>query len=230
MSNNAKAPEKALAWSLLLFPAIGSIFWTLNWIGLDKQKHIWWTWVSALAVVIGFVFSGEWFGTFFVGFILCIGWSLLHYIVQRAMVSQKVRSVTAGIISVLLVILLLGTASMIARPNDGTWTRLGASVMVGTSYDKNSPFMLPVSGDDLKADKSLYVRVFSPAMFHSDYLDLVIQRQEGGTWKNVSTWRKPISPTSQVYVTPYSLFMTGTYKISCQVGEKTIADTIVRVQ
>jgi hypothetical protein len=62
VSKPPKAPEIGLFYSLLLTPIAGAIFWSMNWKRLGRPQHRWWTWVTAIVVLI----------------LECMGWSHHH--------------------------------------------------------------------------------------------------------------------------------------------------------
>lgn len=111
LNSRVKAPEFAMMWSLLLSPLIGSIFWTKNWIALGRQKHIWWTWVSAVIVIIIAAFSKDLFGNEVIKYCSNFAWIAFVYLLQRRLIPREKKSIPALIISAILVVIIIAIGS-----------------------------------------------------------------------------------------------------------------------
>lgn len=220
-------PEFALLWSLWL-PLIGSIFWTYNWIQIGKKKHIWWTWVSVVAVLLLIMYDVQLFGNKWAGDSGSLVWSLTLYGLQRRAIPKKKNSKLARIISVILAGIILSNALISTTSNKGISPTHAPFITVGTSYDKNIR-SLPVMGNDLRVDETLYVRLDAPEMSDKTSFIIILQQQEGNGWKTLTHKTMNVKPHFQVHVFPITLADAGTYKITFLDGNRLIATQTFQV-
>jgi hypothetical protein len=213
VSKPPKAPEIGLFYSLLLTPIAGAIFWSMNWKRLGRPQHRWWTWVTAIVVLIldGICLAA---GSAWVGLIIIFAWDILMFALQKKITPTGIRSITAWVFVVILAIIEVGAVFVMHTGTQSVSAGVSAdaSVTVGTSYDKNSP-TLSVSGTKLQPNEKLYARIYSPTQFGTTSLTFLLQKQDGSGWQQVVNQPVSVAPNYDVLVEPFFVTQPGTYQI-----------------
>ena len=117
-SGNVMAPEQGLVWSLLLTPAVGGIFWAVNWKRLGRPQHQWWSLLSGFVILFLAFWCIRRFGNLFLSDALYLGWTFWMYRRQRNLVPGHIFSHPARVVAVILSILLLISMVLYSLPKD----------------------------------------------------------------------------------------------------------------
>lgn len=222
-----RAPEIGLAWSLFLTPIAGAIFFSSNWKRLGKPQHQWWTWLSAVAVLVWYFASYAMFGNLWPGFITVFAWEILVYVLQKRITPSQLRSTAGLVVSTILLLFNVGIAIYTMRPESIGGN--GSSLQIGTSYNKNSS-VLAVSGSNFTTDSNLYARIFDQTSFGTSQIYFLLQKQNGQGWQQVFDTPATVAPNDDVLVEPFYVTTSGTYQMDALKGSQIIAQTTFTVQ
>lgn len=216
------APEAGLIYGSLLTPIAGAIFWSINWKRLGRPQHRWWTWATAMIVLISYFGSFLELGNIWIGLILLLGWQYLIYGLQRKIAPPGVRSIAALVAAIILSLGQIAFGFYTMRPD--TQGGVGSSVTIGTSYDKNSP-SLSVSGDQYTTGTTLYARIHSSKRFGATNVMFLLEQQQGAAWHDVLNQPIPVSPNYDTVLEKFYVTAPGTYRIEGIVNDSVIADS-----
>ncbi|ARU62763.1 hypothetical protein CBW65_18655 [Tumebacillus avium] len=211
--SNVKAPEIGAVWAWCLTLIAGAIFFSNNWKKLGKKQHIWWTWVSAVAVLLLMIFSFDLFGNQYVGNYLYIAWIFGMIFFQRRYVPKELTSKMGFIFAGLLSAAVIMQGHLYSAPNDGIGVGDGDSVIVGTTFEEKSDELI-VKGKEYKTGQQLYARVYSYDTFDTKSLKFYVEQQVGSDWKDFYSEDLQTNEAYNVLVMPFTIEDAGTYRVS----------------
>ncbi len=217
-----RAPEWGIVWSLILSPIAGGIFWAINWKRIGYPKNRWWTVLTGIIVTLLVIFFSI-VSSFWVALLIEYVWIALVYVLQKRVTPAGVKSITAWVISGILLVISLGyDAYLTFAPLSQGGT--ASSVTIGTSLARNSQ-NLTVSGTNYKADEVLYSRLEDASAFRTASLTMMIERKEGQGWSVIGTQNLSTNPNDNLEVKAFYVISPGTYEVSYLNGNNVIAQT-----
>ncbi|MCL6446152.1 MAG: hypothetical protein K6T83_22360 [Alicyclobacillus sp.] len=111
-------PEYGMMWSLFFSPLVGAIFWTINWMRMGRRQHIWWTWASAVLLMLLWYIPGVDLMNPWPAVIPFLIWPMVLYLLQRELLQAR-TAIGPFVIAMVLVLLniICYAAVQVALPN-----------------------------------------------------------------------------------------------------------------